>query len=272
MKVQYLSRSSSRAFTLMELLVVIAIILVLAAIAFPVYGTVQRRANKAVAMNNMKQLAAANATYTTQNDGQFPAEDAVGIDTWGAAANPESGKTWYNALPVILGHKSVAQYATKPDAFYSKENILFLPGATYPPANKRLAMPLFAIEINTKLQRKEHVGVGGHNSGVGEKMVRLSQIQYPSRTVLFLEQGIKGETPAMAQQAKYDGSCKGSAKSFVARYNGVGVLVFVDGSAETVDGSDILEPNGQFKFPIQPGDIHWCRSAEEDPNGHNPGQ
>ncbi len=247
----------SKGFTLMEILVVIAIILVLAAIAFPVISSVQNRANKVWVMNNMKQLGAALASYASQNDGQLPAEDAKGIDTWSAAAKPESAKAWYNALPVILSHKSVAQYASNPHAYYSKENMIFVPGAKYPDTDQKFAMPLFAIAINTKLQRKD---------ASGEKSVRLSQITNPSRTVAFLEQGIKGEVKAMAQQPKYDGSPKGSAKSFVARYNGVGVLTFIDGHAETIEGSDILEENGQFRFPVQPGDIIWCKTPEEDPN------
>lgn len=245
------------AFTLMEILVVIAIILVLAAIAFPVFATVQNRANKATALNNMRQLGSAAGAYTSQNDGQLPAEDGKGTDTWASAALPENAKAWYNSLPIILSNKSVAQYASNPQAYYSKENLLFIPGAKYPESEKKLAAPLFAIAINTKLQRK---------SETGDKTARLSQITNPARTVLFLEQGIKGEEKAMAQQPKYDGSPKGSAKSFVARYNGFGVVTFVDGHAEVIEGKDILEENGQFKFPLQPGDVIWCKSIEENPN------
>lgn len=252
------STRHSKGFTLMEILVVIAIILVLAAIAFPVIATVQNRAQKAVALNNMRQLGSASGSYTSQNDGQLPAEDAKGTDSWASAAQPENAKAWYNSLPVILQQKSVAQYASNPQAFYSRENILFLPAAKYPETDKKLSAPMFAIAINTKLQRK---------SDVGEKSARMSQISNPARTVLFLEQGLKGEKPkAMAQQPAYDGSPKGSAKSFVARYNGVGVLTFVDGHAELVEGKDILEENGQFKWPVQPGDILWGKSTEENEN------
>lgn len=247
----------SKGFTLMEILVVIAIILVLAAIAFPVFATVQNRANKAIAMNNMRQLGSAAGSYTSQNDGALPAEDAKGTDNWASAALPDNARAWYNALPVILSQKSVAQYASNPQAYYSKENILFLPGATYPETDKKLAAPLFAIAINTKLQRKNEAG---------EKSAKLAQITNPSRTVLFLEQGLKDEKKAMPQQPKYDGSPKGSAKSFVARYAGFGVLTFVDGHAELVEGKDILEENGQFKWPVQPGDVIWGKSTEENEN------
>jgi prepilin-type N-terminal cleavage/methylation domain-containing protein/prepilin-type processing-associated H-X9-DG protein len=245
-------------FTLMEILVVIAIILVLAAIAFPVIAQIQMRANKTVALRNMNQLAAAAYTYTAENNGTLPAEDAKGTDTWGAAANPENANAWYNILPRRLGHKGVDQYASNPQAYYSKENILYVPGALYPETDKKLARPVFAIAINTKLQRKdEH----------GEKPpTKLSQITHPSRTVLFLEQGLPKEERAMKQQPKYDGSPKGSAKSFVARYGGVGIIAFCDGHAETLEGKDVLEENGQFKFPLQPGDIIWCKTPEENPN------
>ena len=248
---------SSKGFTLMEILVVIAIILVLAAIAFPVFATIQNRANKATALNNMRQLGSAAGSYTSQNDGLLPAEDAKGTDTWASAAMPDNARAWYNALPIILSQKSVAQYATNPQSFYSKENLLFLPGAKYPETDKKLAAPIFAIAINTKLQRK---------SDAGEKSARLSQIANPARTVLFLEQGIKGEPKAMPQQPKYDGSPKGSAKSFAARYGGFGVVTFVGGNAELVEGKDILEENGQFKWPLQPGDIIWGKSTEDNEN------
>lgn len=257
-------RSSLRSlgFTLMEILVVIAIILVLAAIAFPVYATVQNRANKAFAMNNMKQLGSASGAYTSQNDGLLPAEDSKGTDNWASAALPENAKAWYNALPVLLNHKSVAQYASNPQAYYSKENLLFLTGAKYPESEKKLVAPLFAIAINTKLQRKDETG---------EKSARLSQITNPARTVLFLEQGIKGEDKAMKQQPKYDGSPKGSAKSFVARYNGQGALCFVDGHVDFVEGKDILTETGDIPSlksnpPWQPGDIIWTKTPEEESN------
>jgi len=248
----------SSGFTLMEILVVIAIILVLAAIAFPVYAQIQLNAHKTTALSNMRQLGSVAATYTAENNGELPAEDAKGTDTWAAAANPENAKAWYNILPRKMGHKGVDQYASNPQAFYSKENILYLPGAQYPETDKKLAQPMFAIAINTKLQRKDDKG--------DKPPARLSQITNPSRTVLFLEQGLPKEKKAMAQQSKYDGSPKGSAKSFVARYNGIGYITFVDGHAEGVEGKDILEQNGNFPYPLQPGEVIWCKTPEENPN------
>lgn len=244
-------------FTLMEILVVIAIILVLAAILFPVIATVQQRSYKAVAINNMKQLAAGFITYASQNDGAFPAEDAKGTDTWQNATNEAASKTWYNALPRLLGKKAVADYATTPRDFYSKDNLLFMPGAKYPESDKKLKEPLFAIAINTKLSRKNK------ESGIKEPG-KITLVLRPSRTVMFLEQGIPGETKALAVQPRYDGSCKGSAKSFVTRYGSTGVMTFMDGHAESLEAKELLTDTGRFPFPQT--DIVWTGNPDDDPN------
>ena len=248
-------RRRHAGFTLMEILVVVAIILVLAAIAFPVFRFVQMRGHKVKALNNMRQLASAAATFAAQNDNTLPNEDSKGQDTWNNAAKPENDKAWYNALPKLLGFPSVGEFATKPRDYYTAQNILYLPGAKYPDDDSILREPLFAIAINTKLSRK----VEGK-----KEPVKLNAITHPTRTVLFLEQGLPKENSAMGAQPKYDGSCKGSAKSFVARYAGEGYVVFVDGNGQSITGKEILMENGSFWFP--PTDIIWTRTPEEDPN------
>ena len=240
----------------MELLVVIAIIVVLAAIAFPVYSTVRQRSNKAAALNVMRQLASATAAYMSQNDSELPREDAKGTDDWMAAADPLNVKAWYNALPKLLGMKTVGEYANFPRDYYTKQNLLYLPGATYPEGDKKLVLPLFAVAINTKLQRKDAEG--------DKHPVKYGQITNPAKTVLFLEQGLPDEKKSVPTQNKYDGSCKGSARSFVGRYGGQGVITFVDGHAEVADPAELLTETGRFPFP--PEGVHWTRSADEDPN------
>jgi prepilin-type processing-associated H-X9-DG protein len=244
----------------MEVLVVIAIILVLAAIALPVVSSVRMRGNKAEAMQNMRQLGAALGTFASQNDNNLPDEDAPGPDDWNNAAKPESEKVWYNALPRLLGSRGAGDYAANPRDFYTKENLLFLPGAAYPDSDKRLVAPLFAIAINSRLQRKDNEG--------NKVAVKMAQIPHPSRTVMFFESGVPGETKAADTQPKYDGSPKGTAKSFVARYGGQGYLSFVDGHAEGVDVKDLLTETGKIIYngPGEPGLVMWTRTPEEDPN------
>jgi prepilin-type N-terminal cleavage/methylation domain-containing protein len=257
------SRHGAPAFTLMEILVVIAIILVIAAIAFPAYLVVQKNAHRTYAANNMRQLGAACLTFASQNDNYFPNEDSKGKDTWQNAAKEENAKAWYNALPKILGQKSVGEFALNPRDYYTKQNILFLPGATYPDTDKKLVQPLFAIAVNTKLQRKDP-----DDATAKKEPLKINSITDPARTVMFLEQGLPSESKTFDVQANkdYDGSPKGSAKSFVGRYGGQGVLIFMDGHSEIVNAKDLLTETGRFPFPVSSSGILWTRTPEEDPN------
>ena len=243
-------------FTLIEVLVVIGIIVALAAIAVPVYGTVRERSNKVVAMNNMRQVTAALISYAGQNDGDFPQENSAAGDTWTNAATTDAAKVWYNVLPKQLGNKGVGDYATNPRAFYTKENLLFLPGAKYPNSDKKLIQPMFAFAINTKLQRKDQ-----SNQKIKAKQ---SQITNPARTLAFLEGGLPGEHKASKVQPKYEGECKSGGRSFVERYGSQGVVTFLDGHAESVSVKDLLTETGLLIFPQT--NFIWTRTPEENPN------
>lgn len=254
----------------MEILVVIAIIIIIAAIALPVFGRLRANSNKAHAMNIMKNLASAAVTWAGANDGRLPDEDAQGKEDWGTMVNPDQQKAWYNALPTQMGSKSPADYVKegRTAAYYTKENILFLPGAQYP-ESKKMAKPLFAIAINGKLQRKDKDGK--------KSEVRLQSVALPARTVIFLEQGLPGEPRAHETIAKkdYDGAPKGNAKSFVARYTGKGVISFLDGHAEEVAGKDLLTPTGDIIWAgdseTNPSAIFWTASPKDDPKGKSGG-
>ena len=254
------------AFTLMEILVVIAIIIVIAAIALPVFAKLKANSNKAVALAIMKNLGSAAATYAGQHDGLLPDEDAAGKEDWGTMTTPDQQKAWYNALPKQMGAKSPADYVQegRTAAFYTKENILWLPGAHYPEM-KKSQKPLFAIAINGKLQRKD--------KDDKKNEVRLQAITNPSRTVIFLEQGLPGEERAHETISKkdYDGAPKGNAKSFVARYTGKGVISFLDGSAREVAGKDLLDSTGKIIWAADAdtnqSTILWTTDPKSDPNG-----
>lgn len=252
-----LRRSSSRsAFSLMEGLVVLAIVLVLVVIAVPIFATLRQRKNKGIALATMRQLSGAVTTYAGQNAGVLPVEDEKGADTWLSIARPEAKEVWYNALPRTLGRKTAADFSSSPSAFYSTENVLFLPGANYP-QGKKLREPLFAIAMNSKLQRKDQAGK--------ETPTKLADITQPARTVVLLERGVPGEANLPVQSKKdYDGSPKGSAKAFVGRYGGEGVLGFADGHVEMVKAKDLLTETGDF--PIPQTDVIWTRTPEENPN------
>lgn len=242
----------------MEVLVAIAILLVLLAIAFPLYNLMRDRSGKQAALKAMKDLGQGLSMYTGQHSGTLPTEDAPGTDTWKAIAKPEANDAWYNAVPRAIGRKGAGDFSSSPREFYTKENMLFLPGAAYPDSDKVLREPLFAIAFNTKLQRRDENGK--------KKPTKQSDITNPSRTVIFLEQGLPDEPRTLSVQTKkdYDGSCKGSAKSFVGRYGGQGALLFADGHVEMVDARSLLTETGTFPFPQ--GNVIWTCTPEENPN------
>ena len=222
---------------------------------------VQHRAGRVQATNIMRQLGSAMGNYATQNGNTLPDEGAVATNSWSYAADPAHANCWFNALPRLLGMKGTADFARNPAAFYTRENLLFLPSANYPVDNSRLIKPLFPIGMNSKLQRTSPAESGGT---LVKEPVRLNNITNPARTVLFLERGLPSEKRSLPTLPPYDGAPKASFNAFIARYSNVGVLTFVDGHAETVAPLDILLPDGSVPFP--PTDVIWSINPEKNPN------
>ena len=241
--------------TLMEILVGVAIVMVLLAIAYPIYNGMKTRAGKATALERMKDLAGAISTYAGQNNGLLPKEDAPGNDDWSTIASAAAKDAWYNALPTAIGKPPAGSFG--PTTFYTDANPVYLSGANYPD-KKKFGAPMFAIAFNTKLERRD--------ANDKKERVKLDQITDKSRTVILLEQGLLNESRTLPIQTKtdYDGSPKGSAKSFVGRYDKQGHLVFADGSVRLVKVADQLTVTGDFPFP--PTDVVWSVNPAEDPN------
>lgn len=248
---------SRKAVTLIEVIVVAGILVVLAAIFVPSFSAYRTKVNQAAALANMKSLTSAFATYTSNHDGLLPGEDASnGGNTWAAAADPLNAEVWYNALPRLLNQPAVGDYTQDPAAFYSKSNVLFFPGAKYPSADGRLSRPLFAVAINSRLQRKNEDG--------SKDPLRVQKIVSPSRTAIFFEQGLKDEKQFSSIQSRFDGAPKGTAKSLVGRYAGRGIIAFVDGHAELFAPKDLITPIGTLPFPQT--DVIWTPDPATDPN------
>ena len=60
------------AFTLVELLVVIAILAILAALLFPLVGSMRIKASSAVSVSNLRNIGTAIVTYAADNNGTLP--------------------------------------------------------------------------------------------------------------------------------------------------------------------------------------------------------
>lgn len=247
----------SRGFTLIEVLIVVAIVIALAAIGLSVMKASRQKADQANALQKMKSLGAAFATYTTDKGGLLPFEDASGTDDWVNAAKPENQETWYNALPVLMGAQSVGEIGqTDPEILYRDTHPLHIPGAPYPGKNKRANNPTFAVGMNSRLQRKDETGI--------KKQGRLEQIMEPSKTVVLLERGLPDDKKTIPAQGGFDGSPKAGAKAFAARHNQKGCLIFADGHAELRRASELITAGGAIITPQR--DIVWTLNPDDDPN------
>jgi len=252
----------------MEILVVLSIIIILASIAYPVIMRAKKIAYKAEALKKMQGFTTAANTYIKDNAGILPAENVTGGNTWAltGASTPEADKAWFNSLPKLMSVPSARDYANgnpPASAFYQKGSIFFLPGVDYP-NSAMMSKPLFAIAMNTKIHRREDV-----NGVMVKEEVLMATIKLPSRTILFMEQGIPGEKKAHSTitQGDYDGSPKGSAKSFVERYNGIGLISFFDGSVIETTGKSLLDNDGRITWDASnESGIFWTADPKTDPN------
>ena len=244
-------------FTLIEVLIVIAILVALGAIGASLYRSAKEKADQAAALAKMKSLGTAFSTFTVDRNGNLPFEDSTGTDDWTNAAKPENQDAWYNALPKLMHSPTVGELGlTNPAGLYYENHPLFIPGAPYPSAAKRVGSPSFAVGMNSRLQRKSEDGV--------KKPGRFEQIQEPAKTVVLLERGLPNDKKTMPAQRGFDGSPKANARAFAARHNQKGCLIFADGHAELHLASDLINAGGGIIFP-QTG-IVWTLNPDEDPN------
>lgn len=258
----YHSRTSEPSlrsgFTILELLVVIAVIVVLAALSIQVTKSIKQKANLARATQKIKNLGEAFVGYTADSGGLLPFEDLGGEkDDWQGAAKPEASEAWYNALTLRMGFPTVGDLANdnNPEAFYADSYPLYVPGAPYPKSEKKYKSPMFAIGMNSRLQRRDDDG--------NKEQGTLASIQVPINTVIFLERGMPRDKKVSRAQTNFSASPKANPRAFAGRHNQQGLLLFADGHAEKRSVFDLVTNSGEII--IQEG-VLWTRDPDDDPN------
>ncbi len=77
------SNQRSHGFTLVELLVVMVIVAIFITLALPAFSSAMTSGRAAASMSNLRQLAAANLSYASDNNGFYcPAQDANNLTLW----------------------------------------------------------------------------------------------------------------------------------------------------------------------------------------------
>lgn len=95
-------RSLSRGFTLVELLVVITIVAVLAALTFAITRNVRSRAFQANAMESLRHVAAANAAYSAENNGDINTLRWIGDPKEGGGGAWVKNSFWGRLQPLLF--------------------------------------------------------------------------------------------------------------------------------------------------------------------------
>lgn len=124
-----------------------------------------------------------------------------------------------------------------------------MPAAVYP--STKLTAPCFAFTFCSKLSGS----VGGQS--INPSNVRLANFSAPAETCLFQESGLPGEKQIRTSQSTYTNQPYTFASRAVARYGGKTIIVFADGHADLIIGTDIVDPSGKAYYPQSGGKAFW---------------
>lgn len=139
-------------FTLIELLITIAVLAILAALLLPVISAARSAGQRAVCINNLRQLGLAFQMYARDFEGFLPHEDASeGI-----------GSRWFEAITLYLDN-------------IDRSNVKQCPA--YKPPSGIPSQKYYTYKFNDRLE-----GYAG-----SPLFRRLDSIPYPSKTVIIYD-------------------------------------------------------------------------------------
>lgn len=253
-----LFRRAGPGFTLIELLVVIAILAILAALLLPALGRAKGLARRATCANHLRQWTLAQTLYAHENEDSVAREsfDPSGVtpNLWGQVAHALAGDVWYNALPRKIGIPEALDYAPEivRGDFYARNRLFHCPEARFPKIASIDDVVYFSLAMNSKLILRPH------------HTMKLSEIERPSDTVMFLDNRLPDEAMVDPQQAPSDlGQPSSYANRAVARHQGRVNLSFGDCHVEAKAGSAIVT-NGLAFFPQT--SVSWTADPKRNPN------
>jgi len=196
----------ARGFTLVETLVVIAIIVLLAAMLFPVYETVTKRAERAVCLTNIRNIGLATRIYADDYDGRcVPARISTSYSGF-------YGTCWELLLQPYL----------------RSELILLCPSDSMPQPTAGSISVKHSYGINYDIAL-----IGGYNGN----SALLSEVDYPAETILFFE--LRGASRSMGTSFDAHGLSRVDAR------HGEGAnFLFVGGNAKWEPPVSTATPRG----------------------------
>ena len=229
------AKSVRSGFTLIELLVVIAIILILAALAFPVFSRVRETADASTCTSNLRQVYLVLQQDIQTYDGQIPpAQNAYSTISLGVPPSPSG--FWINNKWAISGSSAVFGCPSQRKSHASPSN-------TRTPS---LASNARTYSMNSILTSDFWNGPGTPAQATGAPGARyLSFFAYPKQSVIFSDGNYDTSSP-------YNSGINGIARMPECLHNGAANICFLDGHVERLAQKDI---------PVSPASADLTRTT-----------
>ncbi|MCS7264182.1 MAG: type II secretion system GspH family protein [Armatimonadetes bacterium] len=205
-----------KGFTLVELLVVIAIIAVLIGLLLPVLATSREKARQTACLSNLQQVAMAVLQYSQDWDDTLPMSGYEAVDASGKPCFVSVG----SAISPFIGDKRILACPSEPMAYDTSGYVESL-GITGGECNS-------GKEGGGSYALNDAVLVSGdapHLKLYAQKPVRLSELRYPSETVLGYDGNVAGSNQCNFRQF---------APAIEGRHLGTCNACFADGHAKAL--------------------------------------